>query len=187
MSRSYPAAALRANSPSEVGFGEPRKTSGVFDAVIQVSRHLWPRKTAAEIAIRARVSSRSAENWLARRADPNAQAFCALLHSEEGFEFLIAAMADAEPAWWRLARALMDTADATKLQAVARRRLRRAVRGALDADRDITAAIDRAETLLVFDEEFMRPHVAALRTTSRVSGRTLASSTREKLKRRELP
>ena len=183
MNRSYPAAALRANLPSEVGFGETRKTSGVFDAVIQVSRHLWPRKTAAEMAIRARVSSRSAENWLARKADPNAQAFCALLRSEEGFEFLIAAMADAEPAWWRLARALMDTAEAQKLQAVARRRLRRAVRGALDADKDITAAINRAEPLLVFDEEFMRPHVAALRATGRVPDRPMAQTAREKLKR----
>ena len=183
MTHANPAAALRANSPSEVGFGESRKTRGVFDAVIQVSRRLWPRKTAAEMAIRARVSSRSAENWLARKADPNAQAFCSLLHSEEGFEFLIAAMADAEPAWWRLIRALNDSAQAQKLQAVARRRLRRAVRGALDADRDITAAIARAEAAFVRDEEFYGPQIDALRATARVHARAVVTPAKEKLKR----
>src|SRR3990167_7690945 len=183
MSRTYTAAALRANLPSEVGFGETRKTRGVFDAVIQVSRHLWPRKTAAEMAIRAQVSSRSAENWLARKGDPNAEAFCALLHSEEGFEFLIAAMADAEPAWWRLIRALSDAAQAQKLQAVARRRLRRAVRGALDADQEITAAIARAEAAFVHDEEFYGPQIDALRAAARIPNRPLASPTREKLRR----
>ena len=183
MNRSYPAAALRANLPGAGTCTTTGTTLPLISSLMRAAHSLWPFKTTSELIVRTRRSERTVKYWRAEQREMSSEDFARLLRTEEGFEFLIAAMADAEPAWWRLIRALSDAAQAQKLQAVARRRLRRAVRGALDADQEITAAIARAEAAFVHDEEFYGPQIDALRAAARIPNRPLASPTREKLRR----
>lgn len=84
-----------------------------------------------------------------------------LLQSEDGLEFLSVLMADAEPKWWWWAKQVMtvasikrrrheDEQEILKLEtsAPAETGARRRIKGALDANRNIKAGIDRAETAL---------------------------------------
>lgn len=99
-----------------------------------------------------------------------------LIRSEQGFHIVTAIMGDARPEWWRICSALMDASDIRKMQMAAQRRIAKTLEGALDADRDLSAAITRAETLAFQDEEHARPHIDALRSMARVPGGALASS-----------
>lgn len=45
-----------------------------------VARALWPRKTAAHLAAKARVSERQAKNWLAGEHEPSARAVQAIVN-----------------------------------------------------------------------------------------------------------
>lgn len=104
-----------------------------------------------------------------------------LLQSEDGFEFLVAVMADARPTWWRVCRPLMEVAETQKMQAAARRRLRRVIEGAVDADREISATIQRAEAALcVQDEDFYRPQFDGARASSRTLDRAVAQGSKRK-------
>jgi hypothetical protein len=104
-----------------------------------------------------------------------------LLRSEDGFKFLVAVMADAQPTWWRVCRPLMEVAETQKMQAAARRRLRHVIEGAVNADREISATIQRAEAALcVQDEDFYRPQFAGARASARPSDRPMAQAARRK-------
>lgn len=46
----------------------------------RVARALWPRKTAAHLAAAARVSERTATNWLAGVHEPSARAIAAIVN-----------------------------------------------------------------------------------------------------------
>lgn len=89
------------NSVGEARFGNSRSMLRSIDAVMRVAQALWPRKTAAQLAVRAGVSQRACEYWLARKSDLSADALTRLLRSDEGLDFLEAIMADARPEWWR--------------------------------------------------------------------------------------
>jgi len=73
--------------------------------IVQKSRALWPEKTAPQLALRANVSVRAAERWLAGGTEMTAGAFIALLRSDEGFAFLDAVMSamprQARAKWWQ--------------------------------------------------------------------------------------
>lgn len=99
-----------------------------------------------------------------------------LIRSERGFEVVTAIMGEARPAWWRIVGPLMDAADARKMQIAARRRVAKTIESVLDADKDLSAAIHRAEALAVQDEEHVGPHIDALRSMGRVSNRPVAPS-----------
>lgn len=101
-----------------------------------------------------------------------------LIRSERGFEIVGAIMGDAKPIWWRTVVPLMDAADAQRMQIAARRRLTKTIESAVDADRNLTAAIQRAEALAVHDEDHISPHLDALRSMGRVSNRSVASSSK---------
>ncbi len=45
----------------------------------QVARVLWPRKTAAELAWRARVTERAAKYWISGQREPSAAAIAAII------------------------------------------------------------------------------------------------------------
>lgn len=100
-----------------------------------------------------------------------------LIRSERGFEIVAAVMGDAKPAWWRLVVPLMDAAEARKMQLIAKRRMAKTIEGLVDADRNLTAAIQRAEALAVQDEEHIGPHLDALRSMGGIQNRTVAKKT----------
>lgn len=142
---------------------------------MRVAHGLWPRKTKLYLADRACVSPRSVERWQQGRDSLSAPALANLIRSEEGWQFLSAVMEGEKPQWWRLVCQLMGAAEAQRMQIAARRRLRRLVEEALDADRDLSAALARAEALSVSDPEFFGEHVAALRTAARLPDRPVAA------------
>lgn len=97
-----------------------------------------------------------------------------LIRSERGFEVVTAIMGDATPEWWRLCSVLMDAADIRKMQIAAQRRAAKVLKGVLDADRDLSDAIQRAETLAFYGSEQAGVQADALRSINRVSGRPVA-------------
>jgi hypothetical protein len=122
------------------------------------------------------VSDKTAKRKLGHERSITAEELGVLIRSERGFEIVTAIMGDARPEWWRVCSAVMDAADIRKMQIAAQRRIAKTLQGALDADRDLAAAISRAETLAVQDPEHMGNQLDALRSMSRVPHRALASS-----------
>lgn len=104
--------------------------------------------------------------------------FCVMLHTDEGFEYLTAVMAESQVKWWRLMSASMTAREAQRLQAAARTRIRRVIRESIDADADLSAAIARAEAFS--DQEFHRPHADALRSMGRLQNRTMAPAGKQR-------
>jgi hypothetical protein len=78
--------------------------------IVQAARRLWPRKVAAELAIRSARSVRSCERWSGRHAGMSASALAALLRSPEGATFMSAIMGDNPPQWWADAQAHIERA-----------------------------------------------------------------------------
>lgn len=95
-----------------------------------------------------------------------------MLRSERGYEVLDAIMGTAQPKWWRVMVPLMDAASARQMQVEARRRLKKTIEKALDADQYLTAAIQRAEALS--DQDFASGQLDALRSQRRVPDSAVA-------------
>lgn len=148
----------------------------LVDRIIQVSQRIieWQRSPQKELARTAKVSPRSVEYWGDGRS-LSSDALANLIRSEEGYRFLEAVMAGAKPKWWRLCVPLMDFAEVREMQIAARKKMRRAVQGALDADDSLSASIAATEAALPFsDEEFRRPHLDAMRAMAGPSHRAVA-------------
>ena len=143
-------------------------------AIIATFRNLFPQHTRKTLARLLGISDGAAHKKLSGERAFSTAELAALIRSEHGLDFLVALMADAEPAWWRRVKAYFAAIDAQRLQRAARRRLREAI----DADTELTAAIGRADALLVHDEDFYRPHADAVRAAARVSDRALARKRR---------
>lgn len=107
------------------------------------------------------LKERSAKHRLANSRVYTIEELQALLQSEDGLDYLAALMDDAEPKWWWWAKQVMavaaikrrraeDEQEILKLEtsAPAEHGARRRIKGALDANRNIKASIDRAETAL---------------------------------------
>lgn len=151
----------------------------LVDRIIQVSQSIlpWQRSPQKNLARAAGVSPRSVEYWGEARG-LSADALANLIRSEEGFRFLEALMDGARPKWWRICVPMMGVAAVQEMQIVARRKMRQAVQGAIDADTSISASIASAEAALPFqDENFMRPHLDAMRSVARPQNRTVAETT----------
>ncbi|MFB6449280.1 hypothetical protein [Bradyrhizobium tunisiense] len=101
-----------------------------------------------------------------------------LIRSERGFEVVCAVMGDAKPAWWRIMVPLMDIAEIQQMQNAAKRRARKTMESVLDADRDLSLAIQRAEALALHDPEHVSTQIDALRSMRGVPDRSMASSKR---------
>lgn len=113
-----------ANLPAAQVFGKSGGDVRLLSAVMQKLRAMYPEKTAANIAVRARVSTRAAEYWLSdapSSRDMSAEAFLALLVSEDGGAILEALMgalpAKQRPAWWRRHANIVRMAAIEKAQA----------------------------------------------------------------------
>lgn len=131
------------------------------------------RKTLARIL---GISTDGAKNKLEGKRALSLDDFGRMLRTPEGFTYLTAMMSDSTVQWWRICAPLMEVAEVQAMQLRARRKFQRAVKGALDADADLSASIARADALLVQDEDFHRPHVDAMRAMARLPDRALATA-----------
>ena len=143
-------------------------------AIIATLKNLFPQHTRKTLARLLGVSDGAAHKKLTGERAFSAAELAALIRSEHGLDFLVALMADAEPAWWRRAKAYFAAIDAQRMQRTARRKLREAI----DADADLSAAIGRADALLVQDADFYGAHADAVRAAARVPDRTMARKRR---------
>ena len=77
------------------------KTLPLISSLVAVARALWPSKADMELASRAQVSERMARYLLAKKCGMSAEALANLLRTEDGLQFLRAAMSDSKPVWFR--------------------------------------------------------------------------------------
>lgn len=159
---------------AETGIEIP-ETGIAHSIVISCAKAIFPRKTWAYLAVLIDVPERTAKHRLAGSRSLSIDELRMLLRSDQGFEFLSALMEGAECRWWRQCRVMMRAVSARAQRA----RITRELHEAVDADRDLSAAINRAEAALAFqDEDFMRAHVDALGTMARLPDRTVAPTKR---------
>ncbi|MCK1541421.1 hypothetical protein IVB12_05370 [Bradyrhizobium sp. 179] len=145
---------------SVLGIGS--NVNAVISAVLKIKE---PRKTwgfLIDLLPREfEMTERVAKHRLAGSRDYTVEELQALLRSEEGIDFLIAIMGDAQPLWWRWMTKVMTLAAVRRRQAEDAQEIlkletsgdvdvgaRRRIKGALNADKRISAAVARAETTL---------------------------------------
>jgi hypothetical protein len=128
-----------------------------------------PRKTWAFLCdllyktARIEMTERVAKHRLANTRSYTIEELQALLQSDDGLDFLVAIMDDAEPKWWWWAKQVMtlaavrrrraeDEQEILKLEtsAPAEHGSRRRIKGALDASKRVGTALARAETAVGF-------------------------------------
>lgn len=162
MSKGYAVAARDANLAGSIS--EPRKGQKRTQtlSVMRVARGIFPSQTVPELVAITGASESTVKRWLNGSQEMSFEHFRALLHSENGLEFLSAAMADSPSMWWRMVKVVTGAAIARKMQAKANAMVRRVVSGALKANAETNTGLDRAAALLVQDEDFFSEHFAAL-------------------------
>lgn len=145
-------------------------------AIIDSFKKIFPLHGRKVLAGLLGLSDGAARKKLTGERDLSVDELATLLRSEHGFQILSDMMADARPQWWSLCAPLMQAAEARRLQHAAQKKIQSALRGALNADTDLSATINRAEAALSFqDEDFMRAHLDGLRAQSRVQNSPVAS------------
>lgn len=180
MQKAYASAANCANSRG-AKTGLNRSVSGsVSQNIAERLKAIYPDKTWSFVWKllwpTARDKERAAKHRVAATRDFTVDELATLLRSEHGFHFLADMMGDARPQWWALCAPLMQAAEARRLQHAAQKKIQRALRGALDADTDLSATIHRAEAAMAFqDEDFMRPHLDGLHAQRGLLDRPVAS------------
>lgn len=170
MLRTMPAAPNIANSRgAETGtdFSVLGIGSNVNAAITALLRIKEPRKTWGFLCnvlfrtARIEMTERVAKHRLAGTRDYTVEELQALLHSEDGLDFLMAVMGEAQPAWWRWINKVMTLAAVRRRQAEDAQEIlkletsgdvdvgaRRRIKGALNAEKRISSAVARAETSL---------------------------------------
>lgn len=149
--------------------------------ILECLKEISPKKPWAVLMKTLGLTPRTAKHRTDGDRKFSTDELARFLQSDDGFKFLDAVMEDAQPMWWRICRPLMEVAETQKMQAAARRRLRRVIEGAVDADREISASISRAEAALcVQDEEFYRPHFESARAGTRAVDSAVVRATKRK-------
>lgn len=156
--------------------GPSRSQSG---AIIETLRKIFPEHARKVLAVTLGISFGAAKKKIEGDREISLDEFAVLLRTPKGFQYLTAVMSDSTVQWWRLLAPMMEVAEVQAMQNNARRKLRKAVQGALDADADITAAIARAEALTVQDEEFHRQGADAIRAMAGLPNRAVAAPARK--------
>lgn len=151
-----------AGSANQVGGGSctPDRVSCI---IAGVGRALYPSKTWAFFADMLGIQERAAKYRMAGSRAFTVDELQVLLQSEDGIDFLVALMGDAQPRWWRWMQKVMTLAAVRRRQAEDQQEIlrletspdvevgaRRRIKGALNADRNLSAAIARAETAVGF-------------------------------------
>lgn len=166
MREAYAATGLTTNSGGAktcTDFPKTCTASPLQIAITDLLRKRNPHKTWAFLAETFGLKERAAKHRLANSVSYTIEELQALIQSEDGLDFLVALMADAEPKWWWWAKQVMavasikrrrkeDEQQIMKLETSAPAEVgaRRRIKGALDANRSISAAVDRAEVALGF-------------------------------------
>lgn len=147
-------------------------------------------KTWGFVASALDVSERTAKHRLGGTRDYTVDELRTLLRSEDGLEFLMAVMGDATPKWWRWLTKVMTLAAVRRRQHEDAQEIlkletandvdvgaRRRIKGALNADKRISAAVARAETTLGLSRpDVDRVGAAADGGMVRVSGSAMAQA-----------
>lgn len=152
------------------------KVGPTHRALVQAIRNLQPVKPWAFLANVLDLMPRTARHRIEKTREFSIEEIAALLHSEHGFYFLTAVMADAKPKWWRMCSVFMETAELQRAQIAQRRKLAKVMQGALDADRQLAEAIGYAQAVSVSDPDFLGPHVDGLRASAGASHRAVATA-----------
>jgi hypothetical protein len=148
-------------------------------ATLHAIKKVFPEHARKVIGRFLNLSEGGAKKKIEGDREFTADELAALLRTEHGFRLLTEIMVNARPKWWVLCSAFMRVRSAEKMQAQARDEIKSAMQDALDADATLAATISHADALLVHDENFMRPHVDALRTMGGVQNRPVVKASKE--------
>ncbi len=120
--------------------------------IIEAATAVFPIKTAMQLAEITGDPVRTWESWLSGDVKIPTDAFVALLHSDNGREFLAGVMTDATPRWWLQLKAFFGAIDLAVAQRIHRRKMKALL------DDDFASQIPHAA--LFQDEEFYaaQPH-----------------------------
>lgn len=143
------------------GFSALGSRSPLSVTLSDLLKSKFPRKTWAHLADFLDCGERVAKHRLSNTRSFTVDELQALLHSEEGLDFLVAVMADARPRWWVWALKVMKLADLRRTQHETQQEAlrlesemgaevgsRRRIRNALHANASLSASLARAETTL---------------------------------------
>ena len=135
---------------SEVGRSLPQ-FGATNETILRKIKDIFETKTVPALAALLGVTVKTARNRVERERKFTIDELATMMHSDHGWEVVAAIMADAPrpPQWWRICAPVMNAAEIRKMQMVAQRRVANALEDALDADQDLTAAIERAELLAI--------------------------------------
>jgi len=163
-----------AASPNSANFGGAEtctvfpKTCTVSDLQIAITDIIKSKKPAgtkawAYLCDLFGIKERSAKSRLSNSVSYTIEELQALIHGDDGFEYLEALMAEAEPAWWIWTKQVMAQAAKRRLAAEATQEAlqleaqlqptaaaRRLTKGNADASRKLSTAFARKETALGF-------------------------------------
>lgn len=126
--------------------GNYRRSRRLNASVMQISRGLFPLKTAHHLSEMTGYSVRAAERWLSEKTVLPADALASLIQSPQGREYLTAVMADTTPRWWLQLKAWIASIDYAAAEIKHRRKLRELL--------DDEATRQRSPAFLVQDEAF---------------------------------
>ncbi len=137
--------------------------SAVTCTISEIFRRKYPSKTWGFIANLLGLQERAAKHRLAASRPYTVAELQIILQSEDGFEFLNALMADAQPKWWWWAKRVIATAERRRQAAEIDQEIlqletsrppdvngRRRIKGDLDARTNLGKKFAAAETALGF-------------------------------------
>lgn len=169
MTAASPAIARKANFGGAEICGRSRNTLRSDDTVISVCRAIFPNKCAQHVSDLTGYPLRTVEYIFAGGKMP-ADMLATLIRSDYGVRFVSALMVDATPTWWTRIKSYLTTLDAMKLQRAAQRKLQEA----LDAESDLSAAIENS-TRIFSGEDVVRDHRNARGVVAHKQNRALAA------------
>src|SRR4029077_2855820 len=138
-----------AKSDTTSSCGQRRRALRLNATVMQKSRDLFPIKTAQHLADATGYSIRACETWLSGKTVLPADALVALMHAENGREFLLTVMLGNSWRWWLQLKAGLTAVDIAAVQMKQRRKLRELLN-------DEAAMAPQGSTALrIHDEAFM--------------------------------
>lgn len=183
---------LTGTAAANFGGAETCTDNAVSCTISDLFRSKYPVKTWSVVAEFFGLQERTAKHRLAVSRVYTVSELQALLRSEDGLDFLVAVMGDAQPTWWRWITKVMTLASVRRRQAEDAQEIlklettgdvevgaRRRIKGALHAGQRISAAVARAETTLGFSRPNLdRVGAAADGREARLSDRPVASAKR---------
>ena len=148
-------------------FGDRRKGLRLNSQVMQISRGLFPIKTAQHLSDLTGYSVRSCEYWLSEKSVIPADALVSLMQSDQGRNFLVGVMADNQKRWWLQLKAWVKSIDYRTAEIKQRRMLRELLDDAAGSTPSQVSA-----SMLLQDEDFY----SGLASPDGLQNRTMAQT-----------